>query len=205
MSARAMYSTGDPRGRRHHAPWLIAIAVAGILGALIAGSGDRPTQVVDTRSPAGPTERTAVIAALAYLEALRWDVLIDDERRLETISSHTTEDVAEELDAELAAPAEALRAAVSEGPVVARRAVLGYRLERFNDVEASVSVWGVALFATGVYDPTTQWSTSRIDLVWSTDRWLVRDVRSEGGPSPDSRLSVLVKAARDYRELSDAP
>ena len=200
-----MYPWTKQRRRSRAAYWLAAFAALAILAVLIAGG--RPSPVAPSPPAAGarPTERTAVVAALAYLDALRWDVVIDDQRRLATISEYAIEDVAAQLDAELAAPADALRAAVSEGPVVARRAVLGYRLDRFSREEASVSVWGVALFATGVYEPTTQWSTSEIDLVWQAGRWRVSGVRSEGGPSPDSRLAVLAQETRDFRELSDAP
>jgi hypothetical protein len=206
MSAWATYTTtSGPRRRPRHAYWLLAVAAAGILGVLVGGGSNRPAGAPRDPAETGPSPRTAVIAALSYLDALRWDVVIDDDRRLETISSHAAEDSAAELDAELAAPAETLRAAVSKGPVVARRAVLGYRLESFSRDRASVSVWGVALFATGVYPASSQWSTSQIDLVWSSNQWRVVDLASEGGPSPESRLSTLAAAARDFRELNDAP
>ena len=206
MSAWATYPTNSgPRRRSRRASWLLAVAAAAILGMVVAGGSNPPAETSQPRATTGPSPRTAVTAALTYLDALSWDVVIDDDRRLKTISSLAVESAATELDAELAAPAEALRAAVSEGPVVARRAVLGYRLAGFSHERASVSVWGMALFATGTHPPTSQWSTSRIELVWSADRWRVTDVVSEGGPSPDSRLSVLVAAARDFRELNDAP
>lgn len=187
----------------------VAILVSVLVGLVIGRAGVEPPQRPgeDARriqAPA-PTARGAVSAAIAYLDALTWDVLIDDARRRRAIRARATTAAATELDAELAAPAEALRGAVTRPPVVARSAFLGYRIARFDEHRASVRVWGVALFGTGAYEPTTQWSTSDIGLVWSRDRWLVDGIRSRGGPSPDSPVSALARRARDFREVRHVP
>jgi hypothetical protein len=155
-------------------------------------------------APKVESERGAVQAAIAYLGALGWKVITDDVRRRDVIARRATPEAVQPLDAQLAEPAAAVRA-VAELPVIARRAVLGYRVDAFSGSQATVSIWGMALFATGVYDATTQWSTSRISLVWSSGRWLVSDVKSTGGPSPDTPLRALAAADRGFKELRHVP
>ncbi len=186
---------------------VVALVLVAVVGVAIGRASAASQEVAQPTRPsvAEPTRASAVSAATSYLSALRWDVLVDAGRRRRTIGRLATPEAAPALDAELAAPAEALRAAVTRGPVVARSSVLGYRIDDFAADRAVVSIWGMALFATGVYQPTTQWSTSRIELVWSADRWLVAGVRSRGGPSPDSRLALLVRVQRTFRELRHAP
>lgn len=187
---------------------VILVLVVAVLGILIGrasaaqqdGAVKRPTAPAATSTRAG-----AVVSAIGYLSALRWDVLVDEARRERTIARYATPDAASQLDADLAAPAELLRAAVTRPPVLARSAVLGYRVDRFEADRATVSVWGMALFGTGTYEPVTQWSTSRVELVWSSNRWLVAGVRSNGGPSPDSSLRALARAQRTFREVRHAP
>jgi hypothetical protein len=187
----------------------VAVLASVVVGLVIGRASIQPAQRPhdDTRrtQASAPTARGAVRAAIAYLDALAWDVLIDDARRRRAIRARATPAAVAELDAELAAPAEALRGAVTRPPVVARSAVLGYRIPRFDDRRASIRVWGVALFGTGAYEPTTQWSTSDIGLVWSRDRWLVEGIRSHGGPSPDSPVRALARHARDFREVRHVP
>jgi hypothetical protein len=184
-----------------------ALAAAAIAGTLIgratvsAADGVHPPRT----SRAAPTRQAAALAAIGYLRALRWDVLVEDARRRRAIEERATAQGAPQLDAELAAPAEALRGAVSRPPIVARSAVLGYRVDRQDNERASVRVWGMALFGSGSYSPTTQWSTSDIALVWADGRWLVEDVRSVGGPSPGSGVRTLARASRNLREVRCAP
>jgi hypothetical protein len=199
-----------PRGARTLryrviAALLLAVA-AFVVGRASVSPAERHRETDMRRTArAAPTERGAVRAAIGYLNALRWDVLVEDARRRRVIEARATPDAARQLDAELAAPAEALRGAVTRGPIVARSAVLGYRVARYEHQRASVRIWGMALFGTGVYEPTTQWSTSDIRLLWSTGRWLVDSVRSRGGPSPESPVSVLARRVRHLREVRHVP
>jgi hypothetical protein len=94
---------------------------------------------------------------------------------------------------------------VTRPPIVARSAVLGYRVNQQDDERASVRIWGMALFGSGAYSPTTQWSTSDIELVWSQGRWLVDGVRSDGGPSPASGVRALARASRNLEEVRCGP
>jgi hypothetical protein len=51
----------------------------------------------------------------------------------------------------------------------------------------------------------TQWSTSRIELVWRSRRWLVAAVRSRGGPSSESSVRRLASTVRQFREVRHVP
>ena len=179
----------------------VGLLIGGFGGLAIAPHSEPPAP---TPTAEVATERGAVEAAIAYLDALGWQVVTDDARRRDVIARRATPDAVESLDGELAGPAAAVRA-VAEAPVIARRAVLGYRVDAFKDSKATVSIWGMVLFATGIYDATTQWSTSRIELVWSSGRWLVSDVKSTGGPSPDTPLQDLATADRAFKELRHVP
>jgi hypothetical protein len=137
--------------------------------------------------------------------SLRWDVLVDDQRRLAAVEKFAAPEVAAELDEDLAKHVEPIRAAVAAPPVVARRALLGTHVNRFDPPDASVSLWGLAVFATGSYGPVTQWSTSRLDLEWRDSRWRVTGVSSEAGPSPESSLNRLAQADGQFEEVSRVP
>ncbi len=56
-----------------------------------------------------------------------------------------------------------------------------------------MSVWGMALFGSGAYEPVTQWSTSTFDLVWQATAWKLTAMRSRPGPSPNSSLTDLAR------------
>jgi hypothetical protein len=187
---------------------VVAVLLAALLGILVGrasvSAADRPERA-STASSVAPTREGAARAAIGYLDALRWDVLVDDARRRRAIAARATPDAVAQLDAELAAPAEALRGAVTRPPIVARTAVLGYRVKLLHRGRAAVRVWGMALFGTGAYAPATQWSTSDLSLVWSGQRWLVDGAQSRGGPSPESSLATLARSDRTLREVRNVP
>jgi hypothetical protein len=193
---------------RRRLPVGVVVVAAALLGILIGrasvSNADRPAQASETQSES-PSRRTAALAAIDYLAALRWEVLVDNARRRRAIETRATPPAAPQLEAELVAPAEALRGALSRPPVVARTAVLGYRVRRIDELQASVRIWGMALFGTGAFEPTTQWSTSDVALVWSGRRWLVNGVKSHGGPTPSTPVRALARATRDLREVRHVP
>src|SRR4051794_29253317 len=117
-------------GRR----WLVSLAVAlAGLGIVVVATRGSDARVLASHSRAETDEAgRAVAAALTYLDALRWDVFVDDARRARVIERLATPEAAPRLNAALAAPAEALRAAVTDPPVVARTSPLGYRVDRIG-------------------------------------------------------------------------
>jgi hypothetical protein len=200
-----MRATPGRSDRRLSIPLMVLAAVLGIVvGRASVSAADRPERPSRT-TPVGPTGEAAVRAAIGYLDALRWDVLVDASTRRRVIAARATANAVAELDAQLAASSEALRGAVTRAPIVARIAVLGYRVKLLGSRSAEVRIWGMALFGTGAYPPATQWSTSDLRLVWSGGRWLVDGVRSRGGPSPASPLRTLARSDRSLREVRHAP
>ncbi len=191
--------------------WLAAVAVlaALVVGLLIGGrevarSGQHRA-AGPLPSALAPSKSAAVRTAVAYVMALRWDVLVDDQRRRAVVDKFAAADSADDLDADLAPNVQPVKAAASVAPVVARRALIGVRVDRFAPPAATVSLWGFALFATGAYGPATQWSTSRLDLNWEQGEWRVAAVTSRGGPSPESPLHALARADASFEEIRHAP
>lgn len=91
---------------------VVGIALVGVfVGRASISSADR--QEPSTRTAMAPTERGAVLAAMDYLAALRWDVLVDDAARRRVIAARATPDGIDDLDADLAAGADALREVAS--------------------------------------------------------------------------------------------
>lgn len=184
---------------------IVAVAMVGALIGRASASVADPEHGQATSAESSATARSAAVAAIGFLDALRWNVVINETERPRVLSNRATSRAADELDGELVAAAAGLSEAVAESPVVARTAVLGYRVLHSDGRRASVRVWGFALFGTGSYEPATQWSTSDLELVWSYDRWLVDGVESRGGPSPSSGVHALARRARGLREVRDVP
>lgn len=197
--------------RNAHTRRVVTVVIALAMGFLAGLLVQQPAPSVPRGNseppplPPTPTKQGAVDSAVAYVMSLRWDVLVDDRRRKATIARLATPDAAPELDAELGKHLEPIRAAVATPPVVARRAVLGTSVNRFDPPEASVSLWGLAVFATGSYGPVTQWSASELALEWRGGRWRVAGVSSEGGPSPESSLNRLARADAEFEEVNRVP
>ena len=186
---------------------IIATAVVAVLAAVAAaGPGDRHTREAAVAPAASePTAETAVAAAIGYLSALRWEVVVDPRARRRAIAQHATAASVARLVRQLEPAAEGLRAVTRRGPVVARTAVLGYRIRSATPTRVTVRVWGMVLFGTRTYRATTQWSTSDIVLVLEDERWLVEDVASRGGPSPDDSIRRLVTRTRGLEEVRHVP
>jgi hypothetical protein len=186
---------------------VIATALVAVLAAVAAaGPGDRHAPDAAVAPAASePTPETAVAAAIGYLTALRWDVVVDPRARRRVIEQHATAASVAQLARQLEPAAEGLRAVTRRGLVVARTAILGYRIRSAEPTRVTVRIWGMVLFGTRTYRPTTQWSTSDIQLVLQDERWLVEDVTSRGGPSPDDSIRTLVTRTRGLEEVRHVP
>ncbi len=186
---------------------IVAVLFVAALGIVIgrAWAAGPPARTPEPTTHTAPTARSALLAAIGYLNALRWEVLVDDAKRRELIERLATPQAAPKLDAELAPAAEALREAVSRPPVVARRAVLGYRVSHVDAKRAAVRIWGMALFGSAAYRPATQWSTSDVALDWTGERWLVDGIQSHGGPSPALPVAALARQTYGLREVRHVP
>jgi hypothetical protein len=98
-----------------------------------------------------------------------------------------------------------VRQAVAATPVVVRTAFLGYRVGRFTERRASLSIWGMALFGSGAYEPVSQWATSSMDLVWQRGTWKVASIRHRPGPSPQWSISELARPGASFEEYRHVP
>ena len=213
-AARAQRPRGRSRGGRLG---IVAgvVAASFVAGALVsrstAPSGDG---AVATRSvahagaasaPRKPTTHRAVAAATAFLAALRWRVLIDDKRRLSELRRFAATGATRALENVVARGMEDVRRAVRSAPVVVRPVPIGYRVDRFEPPRATVSIWGMALFGSGAYEPVSQWATSTVELAWQHGAWKIAAMRNRGGPSPRWSIEELADGAASFDEYRHVP
>lgn len=175
---------------------------------LVRGAARRP----DARAAVEPSSRRpprtragAVAVATSFLDALRWTVLVDDRRRRAVVRRFGAAGAGPTLDVGVSQGIADVRQAVAVTPVVVRPAFLGYRVERFATRRASVSVWGMALFGTGAYEPVSQWATSSVELVWQRGTWKVASIRNRPGPSPQWSVSELARPVASFAEYRHVP
>jgi hypothetical protein len=160
------------------------------------------------RAPATSEKRTrrgAAAAATAFLGALDWKVLVDDERRAATVDRFAASGAGKTLESVVSRGVDDVRQAVRAAPVVVRPVPIGYRVDRFSRKRAVVSVWGMALFGTASYEPVSQWATTTVDLVWQGGEWKVAAMRNRGGPSPRWSIEELARDAASFDEYRHVP
>ena len=212
----------DPRRTSHAGPPLGALvvvcAVAVFAIGAIVGRATSPDHLPGRRAtvPASQprtegshqsprTRIGAVAAATGFLDALRWTVLVDRERRLATVKRFAAVGASPSVEGQLTPGVRGVRDAVRTPPVVARPVFIGYRVRRFTPRRATVSVWGMALFGSGVYEPVTQWATSTLDLVWQDGAWKIAGMRGSPGPSPRWSIEELARDASSFDEYRHVP
>ena len=71
-------------------------------------------------------------------------------------------------------------------PVIVLRAVpVGYRVEQYSPVEATIAVWYVGIVGSGAtVQPQQSWRTQTVTLVWEDGGWKVSSFASSAGPTP---------------------
>lgn len=132
-------------------------------------------------------------------------MLIDDRRRHATVQRFASTGAAPALEAVVSRGIDDVRDAVRSAPIVARPVPIGYRVDRFAPPRAVVSVWGLAIFGTGAYEPVSQWATTTVDLVWQHGAWKVAAMRNRGGPSPRWSIEELAHDASSFEEFRHVP
>jgi hypothetical protein len=74
---------------------------------------------------------------------------------------------------------------VRDPAFVVRPVPAGYRLIAYDGNEATVEIWGTAVFfAEGRHALSDQWSTVTADLRWERDDWRLLSTQSDEGPTP---------------------
>lgn len=149
------------------------------------------------RSPAG-----AVVAATAALDALGGAALLEPVRLQRALGSVAAATALPDLrraygQAALQAREQLGAGTTPEPVVIVRAAPVGYRIERFSQDAATISVWRVGIVGSGAtVEPRQSWRTETVSLVWERGAWKIAALRSSPGPTPP-----LATAAADASEL----
>jgi hypothetical protein len=135
-------------------------------GAVAAASAF--SRVVDAAVFATPAERRKALAAMTTDEA-RQDVI------------DATEQIARIVAKGYGLPR-------SGRKVVARGALLGYRVVTYTGDAAQVELWAVGIAGrAGGPNPKGGWGTSTVDLRWVRDDWrLAGVIKAKDGPTPEA-------------------
>ena len=200
----------------------VALLAAGVLigGRLGASDGDTKAVTVTVAARAGdagsepapppspresPLPRSAagaVVAATTALGALGGETLLVPARLQRALGSVASSAALPDLRRAFGPAAlrarEQLGAGTSPEPVViVRAAPVGYRVERFTQDAATISVWRVGIVGSGAtVEPRQSWRTETVSLVWERGAWKIAALRSSPGPTPP-----LATAAADASAL----
>ena len=176
---------------------LVRISRAGI------GSDERPEPLpVDDgqsgqrreNAPAEPvefrfvqTEQGASMTAVGLAaSAQRWLYLTDDKIR-SSVEAIAASDARGRLADEVLGEIQTARhdLAASSGRIWWFVQPLAWRVDRYSDVAAEVSVWFVTILsAADVAIPQTAWRTGTFDLVWTDGAWRLEAMNDLAGPTP---------------------
>jgi hypothetical protein len=186
---------------------LIALALGIAIGTRMASPGTS-TRVVTERAapttraaqaPGRPATRTAssartrtgaVAAAARSITAFAGNVLLQPSRLralvariASTASRRQLTEAFEEASAQTRAK---LGADTVPRPVIVLRAVpVGYRVEQYSPVQATVAVWYVGIVGSGAtVQPQQSWRTQTVTLVWEHGAWKADSFASSVGPTP---------------------
>lgn len=92
--------------------------------------------------------------------------------------------------------------------IVLRAAPVGYRVETYSPVTATIAVWYVGIVGSGAtVQPQQSWRTETVRLVWEHGAWKVSSFASTAGPTPALGVSdseppgELFAAIPSFREF----
>ena len=69
--------------------------------------------------------------------------------------------------------------------IVLRAAPVGYRVERYSQLAATIAVWYVGVVGSGAtVQPQQSWRTETVELAWERGAWKVDSFASTVGPTP---------------------
>ena len=163
------------------------------------------------------TKDGAVAAATNYYLVLSSPLILDDAKRREAIATLAAPQAAAALKRQYDQAAPRLRRmlAVEEGAQVLLRSVpIGFRVDRFDDSTAEVTIWAAGLVgssaqAGGTGAPVREnWGVSTITLAWVEGDWKQVRLREQrplvplaGGqaPSPAEELVTQARTFQEYR------
>ncbi len=200
-------------GERHRAKcavlWVagavVALAIGIVIGTRIPSPrSSRPVIRQHAASPTGAaqapgrhasaggaqTRAGAVAAAARSITAFAGNVLLEPSR-LRAVVSHiaSTESRAQltrAFDEASAQTRAKLGADTTPRPVIVLRAIpVGYRVDQYSPVQATIAVWYVGIVGSGAtVQPQQSWRTQTVSLRWERGDWKVSSFASSAGPTP---------------------
>ena len=213
FGAVLLFAIGMAIGRQRDAPEASSPPTATV--TVTEATPARPSRT--THKPAGfaRTREGAVTAAAAYVDSLDGRVLLDPTALSRRISEIASSEAREGLVRAYVAAAEQARKQLGVGslpePVVILRASpVGYRVDRFTPVAATVAIWRVGIVGSGATAaPQQSWRTETVSLVWEDKTWKVAALGSETGPTPPlpgsaatSEAGELFTAIPEFEEFA---
>ena len=214
LAAVLLFSIGMAIGRQGDSPEAASRPRATVT-VTEAVPGARPPKTTDKPAGFARSRRGAVSAAAAYVDSLDGRVLLDptalSRRIAEIASSETRGDLVRAYVAAAEQTRKQLGIGTAPEPVVILRASpVGYRVDRFTTVEATVAIWRVGIVGSGATAaPQQSWRTETVSLVWEDKTWKVAALGSETGPTPPlpgsaatSEAAELFTAIPEFEEFA---
>ena len=183
---------------------VVAVPLA-VLAFSAADAPERPVKKAAGSNQAPRPEAEAVRAAADFLAAMNLETVLNDRARRRLIRASSSPADAARLERIYAAEKDRVSRSYRRGPRFARAALAGYRIDVITENDAAVAIWAAAIGGSRTYEPATAWSTTVVRLRRSDDRWTVRDVRHEAGPSTDWPIRSLAAEGRRFKEFRVAP
>jgi hypothetical protein len=185
---------------------VLTLVVGIVIGTRLGSTDPRPQQVVieraapvtgadqalGRRAPAASahTRAGAVASAARSITAFGGSVLLEPSRLralVGRIASNASR--AQLLDAFAQASSQTRTKlgtdTVPQPVIVLRAAPVGYRVERYSQLAATIAVWYVGIVGSGAtVQPQQSWRTETVGLVWERGAWKVGSFASTVGPTP---------------------
>jgi hypothetical protein len=163
----------------------------------------RPARTTDKPAGFARTREGAVSAAAAYVDSLDGRILLDPSALSRRVSEIASSEAREDLVRAYVAAAEQARKQLGVGTapepvVIIRASPVGYRVDRFTPVGATVAIWRVGIVGSGATAaPQQSWRTETVSLVWEDKTWKVAGLGSETGPTPALPSSAATSEAAE--------
>jgi hypothetical protein len=157
-----------------------------------AAPGTGADQALGRRAPAASahTRAGAVASAARSITAFGGNVLLEPSRLralVARIASNGSRTRLIDAFAEASSQTRTKLGAdtVPRPVIVLRAAPVGYRVERYSQLAATIAVWYVCVVGSGAtVQPQQSWRTETVELVWERGAWKVDSFASTVGPTP---------------------
>jgi hypothetical protein len=192
----AIGSQGDSREAASPPTATVTVTESGPASPPASGARNAPAGFARTRDG-------AVSAAAAYLGSIDGRALVDPATLRRRLTDIASSEAREGLIRAYMAAAEQTRTQLGietapEPVVILRASPVGYRVDRFTPLAATVVIWRVGIVGSGATaEPQQSWRTETVSLVWEADRWKVAALSSEPGPTPPLPSTTALSTAAE--------